>query len=177
MQVIWGLISMVDAEKRLLANALEDVDNQFFVLLSDRFCLWLWWLHFDPFFFIIEPSLLYFTAVFHCIHLIMCIITWWERTLASLIGKNTGTYISKINLNFFLERARELRIFVLREAIWKKNENVFFTFFLFLEHVHISTHFDSCLPLFSIFKFQGSRSTWHWKVFYWDVSRNWREGL
>lgn len=29
---------MVDAEKRLLANALEDVDNQFFVLLSDRFC-------------------------------------------------------------------------------------------------------------------------------------------
>jgi Core-2/I-Branching enzyme len=28
---------MVDAEKRLLANALEDPDNQFFVLLSDRF--------------------------------------------------------------------------------------------------------------------------------------------
>jgi len=26
---------MIDAEKRLLANALEDVDNQFFVLLSD----------------------------------------------------------------------------------------------------------------------------------------------
>jgi hypothetical protein len=36
MQVVWGLISMIDAEKRLLANALEDVDNQFFVLLSDR---------------------------------------------------------------------------------------------------------------------------------------------
>ncbi|OEL22290.1 hypothetical protein BAE44_0016692 [Dichanthelium oligosanthes] len=34
-EVVWGLISMVDAEKRLLANALEDVDNQFFVLLSD----------------------------------------------------------------------------------------------------------------------------------------------
>jgi len=108
MQVIWGLISMVDAEKRLLANALEDVDNQFFVLLSDRFCLWLWWLHFDPFFFIIEPSLLYFTAVFHCIHLIMCIITWWERTLASLIGKNTGTYVSK--------------------SIWKNHMRMFFTF-------------------------------------------------
>lgn len=28
---------MVDAEKRLLANALEDPDNQFFVLLSDRY--------------------------------------------------------------------------------------------------------------------------------------------
>lgn len=37
MQVVWGKISMIDAEKRLLANALEDADNQFFVLLSDRF--------------------------------------------------------------------------------------------------------------------------------------------
>lgn len=27
---------MVDAEKRLLANALKDPDNQHFVLLSDR---------------------------------------------------------------------------------------------------------------------------------------------
>ncbi|GJN39029.1 hypothetical protein PR202_gb28122 [Eleusine coracana subsp. coracana] len=35
LEVVWGLISMVDAEKRLLANALEDVDNQIFVLLSD----------------------------------------------------------------------------------------------------------------------------------------------
>nr|XP_015644423.1 uncharacterized protein LOC4341750 isoform X2 [Oryza sativa Japonica Group] len=35
LQVVWGKISMVDAEKRLLANALADVDNQFFVLLSD----------------------------------------------------------------------------------------------------------------------------------------------
>jgi len=35
--VVWGKISMIDAEKRLLANALEDADNQFFVLLSDRF--------------------------------------------------------------------------------------------------------------------------------------------
>ncbi|PWZ20857.1 hypothetical protein Zm00014a_010520 [Zea mays] len=34
-KVVWGRISMVDAEKRLLGNALEDVDNQFFVLLSD----------------------------------------------------------------------------------------------------------------------------------------------
>ncbi|OEL26374.1 hypothetical protein BAE44_0012607 [Dichanthelium oligosanthes] len=34
-KVVWGRISMVDAERRLLANALEDVDNQFFVLLSD----------------------------------------------------------------------------------------------------------------------------------------------
>jgi hypothetical protein len=37
MQVVWGRVSMVDAEKRLLANALQDIDNQFFVLLSDRF--------------------------------------------------------------------------------------------------------------------------------------------
>lgn len=35
-QVIWGKISMVDAERRLLANALQDPDNQHFVLLSDR---------------------------------------------------------------------------------------------------------------------------------------------
>lgn len=34
-KVVWGKISMVDAERRLLANALEDVDNQHFVLLSD----------------------------------------------------------------------------------------------------------------------------------------------
>ncbi|XP_077222342.1 glycosyltransferase BC10-like isoform X2 [Tasmannia lanceolata] len=36
-EVVWGKISMVDAEKRLLANALEDTDNQHFVLLSDSF--------------------------------------------------------------------------------------------------------------------------------------------
>lgn len=36
MQVFWGKISMVDAEKRLLANALQDKNNQQFVLLSDR---------------------------------------------------------------------------------------------------------------------------------------------
>lgn len=35
-QVGWGMISMVDAEKRLLAKALEDIDNQHFVLLSER---------------------------------------------------------------------------------------------------------------------------------------------
>ncbi|TQE03621.1 hypothetical protein C1H46_010752 [Malus baccata] len=33
--VIWGKISMVDAERRLLANALQDPDNQHFVLLSE----------------------------------------------------------------------------------------------------------------------------------------------
>lgn len=36
-KVIWGKFSMVDAEKRLLARALEDIDNQHFVLLSDKF--------------------------------------------------------------------------------------------------------------------------------------------
>lgn len=36
LQVEWGKISMVDAERRLLANALKDPDNQQFVLLSDR---------------------------------------------------------------------------------------------------------------------------------------------
>ncbi|XP_058113559.1 glycosyltransferase BC10-like isoform X2 [Magnolia sinica] len=34
-KVSWGKITMVDAEKRLLANALLDTDNQHFVLLSD----------------------------------------------------------------------------------------------------------------------------------------------
>ncbi|KAL8208650.1 hypothetical protein R6Q57_008062 [Mikania cordata] len=34
-KVEWGTISMIDAEKRLLANALKDPDNQHFVLLSD----------------------------------------------------------------------------------------------------------------------------------------------
>ncbi|XP_024966386.1 uncharacterized protein LOC112506509 [Cynara cardunculus var. scolymus] len=34
-KVAWGKISMVDAERRLLTNALEDPDNQQFVLLSD----------------------------------------------------------------------------------------------------------------------------------------------
>jgi len=37
LQVTWGQISMVDAERRLLANALQDIDNQHFVLLSDRY--------------------------------------------------------------------------------------------------------------------------------------------
>ncbi|KAG2568606.1 glycosyltransferase BC10-like isoform X2 [Panicum virgatum] len=36
-KVTWGQISMVDAERRLLANALQDIDNQHFVLLSDSF--------------------------------------------------------------------------------------------------------------------------------------------
>ncbi|CAI9766014.1 unnamed protein product [Fraxinus pennsylvanica] len=34
-KVVWGKISMVDAERRLLSNALKDPDNQHFVLLSD----------------------------------------------------------------------------------------------------------------------------------------------
>ncbi|KAK2970513.1 hypothetical protein RJ640_001718 [Escallonia rubra] len=34
-KVVWGKISMVDAERRLVANALKDPDNQHFVLLSD----------------------------------------------------------------------------------------------------------------------------------------------
>ncbi|KAL6519277.1 hypothetical protein OROGR_018597 [Orobanche gracilis] len=34
-KVVWGKISMVDAERRLLGNALQDPDNQQFVLLSD----------------------------------------------------------------------------------------------------------------------------------------------
>ncbi|XP_010259898.1 PREDICTED: uncharacterized protein LOC104599175 isoform X2 [Nelumbo nucifera] len=34
-KVVWGTVSMVDAERRLLANALKDPDNQHFVLLSD----------------------------------------------------------------------------------------------------------------------------------------------
>lgn len=34
-QVVWGKISMVDAERRILATALQDSDNQHFVLLSD----------------------------------------------------------------------------------------------------------------------------------------------
>ncbi|XP_047322241.1 glycosyltransferase BC10-like [Impatiens glandulifera] len=34
-KVVWGRISMVDAERRLLANSLKDPDNQHFVLLSD----------------------------------------------------------------------------------------------------------------------------------------------
>jgi hypothetical protein len=42
----WGSFAMIEAERRLLANALLDPDNQHFVLLSDRsfflfgFSLW-----------------------------------------------------------------------------------------------------------------------------------------
>uniref|UniRef100_A0A0E0LF98 Uncharacterized protein n=1 Tax=Oryza punctata TaxID=4537 RepID=A0A0E0LF98_ORYPU len=36
-KVVWGTISMIDAERRLLANALQDPDNQHFVLLSESF--------------------------------------------------------------------------------------------------------------------------------------------
>jgi hypothetical protein len=34
-EVVWGRISMIDAERRLLTNALRDPENQQFVLLSD----------------------------------------------------------------------------------------------------------------------------------------------
>jgi hypothetical protein len=34
-KVVWGKISMVDAERRLLANALKEPDNHHFILLSD----------------------------------------------------------------------------------------------------------------------------------------------
>uniref|UniRef100_A0A0D3BQ16 Peptidase M24 domain-containing protein n=1 Tax=Brassica oleracea var. oleracea TaxID=109376 RepID=A0A0D3BQ16_BRAOL len=40
-EVTWGMISMVDAEKRLLVSALEDPDNQPFVLLPERNDLWI----------------------------------------------------------------------------------------------------------------------------------------
>ncbi|XP_019058143.1 PREDICTED: uncharacterized protein LOC104814660 isoform X2 [Tarenaya hassleriana] len=36
-EVVWGRISMIDAERRLLASALKDPENQQFVLLSDSF--------------------------------------------------------------------------------------------------------------------------------------------
>lgn len=56
-QVAWGEISMVDAEKRLLANALLDPDNQHFVLLSER-----WWY----FFFFIGLSVIEDRASYRC---------------------------------------------------------------------------------------------------------------
>ncbi len=37
MQVFWGQIAMVDAERRLLANALQDKRNKYFVLLSETY--------------------------------------------------------------------------------------------------------------------------------------------
>lgn len=109
---------------------------------------------FDPLFSITESSLLYFTAVFRCIHLIMCITTWWERMLASWIGENT------INLYFKI---------LLKNRIWEP--------FFSLEDVHIHSLWFFVLPLFSTYKFQGSRSTWQWKVLSWDVSWNRREGF
>jgi len=35
--MIWATISMVDAEKKLLAHALQDPENQRFVFLSESF--------------------------------------------------------------------------------------------------------------------------------------------
>lgn len=43
-KVVWGQIEMVDAERRLLANALLDPQNQYFALISDS-CIPLY--HFD----------------------------------------------------------------------------------------------------------------------------------
>lgn len=40
-KVGWGKIDMIDAERRLLANALLDKDNEYFVLLSES-CIPLW---------------------------------------------------------------------------------------------------------------------------------------
>ncbi|KAH7331784.1 hypothetical protein KP509_20G050500 [Ceratopteris richardii] len=40
-KVFWGKIDMIDAERRLLANALLDKDNKYFVLLSES-CIPLW---------------------------------------------------------------------------------------------------------------------------------------
>lgn len=37
LQVEWGEVSMIQAERVLLQNALEDMHNERFVFLSDRF--------------------------------------------------------------------------------------------------------------------------------------------
>lgn len=38
-QVYWGKIEMIDAERRLLANALMDTSNQYFALVSESYVL------------------------------------------------------------------------------------------------------------------------------------------
>lgn len=93
MQVGWGQISMVDAEKRLLANALQDADNQHFVLLSDRFCSkWHDQVHVVVYmctYILINifSNLSLFAAVSHCRILILCIDILWKPTLALLTGE------------------------------------------------------------------------------------------
>ena len=39
LQVFWGKIEMIDAERRLLANALMDLNNQYFALVSESYVL------------------------------------------------------------------------------------------------------------------------------------------
>lgn len=39
LQVYWGKIEMIDAERRLLANALMDSNNQYFTLVSESYVL------------------------------------------------------------------------------------------------------------------------------------------
>ena len=87
-QVTWGKISMVDAERRLLANALQDIDNQHFVLLSDRYISWFC---FHPILFRICSfrSLIFFcvfAAVYLCIILIMYMTVWWVQISVLFAG-------------------------------------------------------------------------------------------
>lgn len=45
-QVHWGQIEMIDAERRLLTFALQDLDNQYFALLSESYVISsLHWIH------------------------------------------------------------------------------------------------------------------------------------
>lgn len=39
LQVYWGKIEMIDAERRLLASALMDTSNQYFALVSESYVL------------------------------------------------------------------------------------------------------------------------------------------
>ena len=95
LQVAWGKISMLDAEKRLLAHALQDPDNQQFVLLSDRWSnaaefsyhnlyVNMCFLLYDV---ILSNYLLSFPVACHCITSIMCIAIWCIQMSAILIGK------------------------------------------------------------------------------------------
>jgi len=98
LQVTWGKISMVDAERRLLANALQDIDNQHFVLLSDRYISWFC---FHPILFRICSfrSLIFFcvfAAVYLCTILIMYMTTWWGQISVLLTG-NLFLYLKFIS--------------------------------------------------------------------------------
>jgi len=155
MQVVWGLISMVDAEKRLLANALEDVDNQVFVLLSDRFGPWLRWLPFWSF-------VLNYWVIFALFH--SCVpLHSFDYVYNYLMGTNVS----------FVDWWEHYKLIFQNPFEKIGYENFFFS----LEDVHIHSLWFFVLPLFSTYKFQGSRSTWQWKVLSWDVSWNRREGF